>query len=151
MPIAFNPVPIERIVSMSKMKRALPLILLLSCLVILLPGCRNGVPIQDFSSPMPLVEKEPDKTIAAAIIRAGARTGWEITPIRPGVMSGSLVVRGKHTAMVEITYNKNEYSIKYKNSVNLEHRSDGRIHPNYNKWVSTLNNNIRHELAGLAL
>lgn len=134
---------------MVKTPYTFPLVLLLACLVILLPGCRKGVPIQDFSSPMPLVEKQPDRAVAAAIIRGGAMTGWEITPVRPGIMTGTLVVRGKHTAVVEITYDKTQYSIKYKNSINLEQTADGKIHPNYNKWVATLDANIRRELANL--
>lgn len=134
---------------MSRTLHMLPLAALLACLVIALPGCRNGVPIQDFSSPMPLVEAEADKDIAAAIIRAGSVTGWEIVPIRPGVMTGTLVVRGKHTAVVDITYDKDTYKIIYKNSINLRHTSDGKIHPNYNKWVATLDQNIRRELARL--
>lgn len=133
---------------MARTKYLLPLAVLLACLLMALPGCRNTAPVQNFTSPMPLVEKEKDKEIAAAIIRAGAITGWEIVPIKPGLMTGTIVVRGKHTAVVDIAYDQKEYSITYRNSSGLKY-TDGKIHPNYNNWVTTLDYNIRRELATL--
>jgi hypothetical protein len=134
--------------AMAKTGYMLPLAALLACLLIALPGCRKLAPVQNFSSPMPLVQKENDKNIASAIIRAGAMTGWEIVPVRPGLMTGTLAVRGKHTAVVDIAYDKQEYKITYRSSSGLKY-DNGRIHPQYNKWVTTLDNNIRREIAGL--
>jgi hypothetical protein len=123
---------------------------LLACVIIALPGCRKGVPVQNISSPVPLLAEEADKDVAAAIIRAGTLTGWKIVPVRPGLMTGTLAVRGKHSAVVEIAYDKKEYTITYKSSGNLKYTPDGTIHPNYNKWVTTLDHNIRRELASLS-
>jgi hypothetical protein len=122
---------------------------LLACLLMLLPGCRKGVPVQNFSSPMPLMQKQSDKEITSAIIRAGAVTNWEIAPIRPGLLSGTLTVRGKHTIVVDIAYTASDYKITYRNSNNMEYTPEGNIHPNYNKWVATLDANIRRELSRL--
>jgi hypothetical protein len=122
---------------------------LLACLLVLLPGCRKGVAVQNFSSPMPLVQKQSDKEITAAIIRAGAVTNWEITPVRPGLLAGSLTVRGKHTVVVDIAYTQSDYKITYRSSTNMEYTPEGMIHPNYNKWVATLDANIRRELSKL--
>jgi hypothetical protein len=133
---------------MAKTGYLLPLVALFACLVLALPGCRKTAPVQNFSSPMPLLEKVNDKNIAAAIIRAGAVTGWEIVPVRPGLMSGTLEVRGKHTAVVDIAYDRREYKITYKSSTGLKYDS-GKIHPQYNNWVATLDKNIRREIAGL--
>ena len=133
---------------MLKTNRALMLCLILVCSVLALAGCRKGVPIQNQSSPMPLMEKVSDKEVAEAIIRAGAVTAWEIVPSGPGEMVGTLHIRS-HMAQVAIKYTNKNYQITYKSSSNLNYK-DGEIHPNYNKWVMTLDNNIRRELASLS-
>lgn len=126
-------------------------------------GCRNGTPIATPVSPIPFGETLSDKDIAAAIVRAGALTGWVIRPVQPGLMDGRLEVRGKHHVVVEIAYTQQEYAIRYKDSAGMEYQANsdikGRngkayegssIHPNYNKWVATLDRNIRLELARLS-
>lgn len=133
---------------MNLMKRFSLTLLLVLCAVLALAGCRKTAPVQDMSSPIPLVETAPDKEIAAAIIRAGAITGWEIVPTGPGQMLGTIHVRNKHTAEVDITYDQKNYFIKYRSSVNLKYK-DGKIHPSYNNWVITLEQNIRREIAKL--
>ena len=133
---------------MLKTRSLLMLCLILACSVLALAGCRKGVPVQTQSSPMPLMEQISDKQIAEAIIRAGAVTNWEITPAGPGEMVGTLHIRA-HMAQVTIKYTNKNYQITYKSSSNLNYK-DGEIHPNYNKWVMTLDNNIRRELAALS-
>ncbi|MDR2075918.1 MAG: hypothetical protein LBP61_03150 [Desulfovibrio sp.] len=113
---------------------------------LLMAGCAKKVPPLNFASPMPLVKKAATKDIEAAIIRAGAITNWAIVPAGPGVMTGTLHVRGKHTAIVEIAYDQKEFRITYKDSANLDY-GNGKIHRNYNRWVATLEKNIRQELA----
>ena len=60
-------------------------------------------------------------------------------------------MRGKHTAIVEIPYSASGFSIKYRDSVNLNYRKDDNgvemIHPNYNRWVEKL----RREIVGQVL
>lgn len=98
-------------------------------------------------------------------IRAGAdKAGWRVEPAGPGHIIATLVVRARHTAVVDITYSRESYSIKYKNSDNLGYRASDTsrpmiddtgsvtsskepvIHPNYNKWVQRLNDAIFREL-----
>jgi 1-acyl-sn-glycerol-3-phosphate acyltransferase len=133
---------------MSKAKQLFAVCFLI-CAVLAVTGCRKSVPIVNHSSPIPLVQNVSDKQIAEAIIRAGAKTGWEITPTKDKTLFGTLHVRGKHRADVIISYNEKTYSITYKDSDNLDYEG-GNIHPNYNKWVSTLDANIRNELAALS-
>ena len=120
------------------------LVLLFSALV--LTGCAQKVPLMNLASPMPLVKKTANKDIEAAIIRAGALTNWSVVPAGPGAMTGTLHVRGKHTAVVDIAYDQKEFRITYKDSDNLNY-DDGKIHRSYNRWVATLEKNIRRELS----
>ncbi|MDR2573116.1 MAG: hypothetical protein LBC94_02010 [Desulfovibrio sp.] len=129
-------------------KRPLCLSFILVCALAALIGCRKAVPVESTSSSMPITATAANKAkIGDAIIRAGAATNWKITPAGDGKMTGTLNARA-HTAVVSITYDDASYRIDYKDSVNLNYK-DGNIHPNYNKWVHTLDKNIRAEIAQL--
>ena len=55
-----------------------------------------------------------------------------------------------HMAVVEIPYTENSFSIKYKDSQNLNYdASTGSIHNNYNGWVRNLENAIQVQLSAL--
>ena len=87
--------------------------------------------------------------IEKAIIRGGAARGWVISPAGPGHLIGTLHLRS-HIAVVDITFNTKTYSIKYKDSTNLNYTkgSDGAgyIHDAYNGWISNLESDINLEL-----
>ena len=79
-----------------------------------------------------------------AIIQAGTGLGWQMREERPGLILASLNLRS-HMALVEIPYDTNSYSIRYRDSTNLKY--DGsKIHSNYNGWVQNLDNAIRGRL-----
>lgn len=101
--------------------------------------------------------------VGETIRRAANSLHWRVSPgDRPDQIIATLVVRGKHTAVVEITFSEEKYSIRYKSSINLDWNeaktiistSHGQIntdtvetiHPNYNKWVSYLNDEIANQL-----
>ena len=84
--------------------------------------------------------------VEGAILRAGNGLGWVMTPVRPGVVNGRLALR-THVAVVEVTYDTKTYSIAYKDSVNLDY-ADGKIHKNYNGWITNLDRAIRANLLG---
>lgn len=85
--------------------------------------------------------------VQTAIVRAGTSLGWVMTPVRPGLVSGRLDLR-THTAVVDVPYDTKAFSIKYKESTNLN--ADGtNIHKNYNGWIENLDRNIRGELLRL--
>ena len=85
--------------------------------------------------------------VSKAIMRAGAGLGWQMTPDRPGHMLGRLALRD-HVAVVDIDYNDKTYSIRHKESTNLDHKGD-TIHRNYNGWIQNLEKAIRAQLATL--
>lgn len=122
--------------------------LILACAVLMLAGCNKRVPVQNQVTPIPILENVSDKEIESAIIRAGAVTGWNIVPSGERTLIGTLNLRG-HQAVVVITYDKKNYRITYKSSLNLKY--DGAtIHRNYNNWVIRLDDNIRRHIAELS-
>jgi len=82
--------------------------------------------------------------VQKGIERAGAALGWRTHPVRPGLIVATLQTRS-YTAVVDITYDANTYSITYNNSANLNY--DGtNIHRTYNGWVQNLDRVIRSQL-----
>jgi hypothetical protein len=85
--------------------------------------------------------------IRQAIVRAGTQLTWQMKPTRPGHIVGTLAVR-THIAVVDIEYDRNSYSIKYRDSTNLNY--DGtNIHRNYNGWIQNLDKAIKSQLSVL--
>ncbi len=81
-----------------------------------------------------------------AIVRAGALKGWVITRVDNNTALGTLHLRD-HVAVVTITFNTKEYSIKYKSSVNLKYNAEqNTIHSNYNGWIQNLKHAIDTQL-----
>lgn len=82
--------------------------------------------------------------VERAILRAGIALGWQMKPVKPGLIEGTLALR-THVAVVEIPYSTKSYSIQYKTSTNLQ--ADGNvIHQNYNGWIENLDKGIRVQL-----
>ena len=124
--------------------------LLVACFALLAVGCRIA-PIYDVNGDA-ITSSKPDLTmndVSKAIQRAGAALGWQMQPAGPGHMIGTLHLR-THVAVVDITYDTKSYSIKYKDSSNLQYDKDkGEIHKNYNGWIQNLENGIRTQLLNL--
>jgi hypothetical protein len=93
--------------------------------------------------------KEPTlDQVTKAIVEAGNQTRppWAMGVVQPGHIIGTLNVRS-HQVVVDITYTAKTYSIKYKNSTNLNYDPEkGTIHPHYASWIQNLDNAIRARL-----
>ncbi len=132
--------------------------------------------------PVPLVN-HPDVPVATssgksvqveqvkeAIQSAAKAKGWALAYELSGKMLATLVVRNKHTVVVEVAYSADRYSLMYRDSVNMKYaahaQSDGRInsantgyirsnydgpviHPFYNSWVQEFKDAIRVALLKL--
>jgi type IV pilus biogenesis protein CpaD/CtpE len=112
-----------------------------------LAGC-NTVPIQNVSeAPVVTATGKPltNDQVRTAIIRAGAKLGWQMKDEGPGMLVGTIHLR-KHTAVVAIPYSSRAYSVQYRSSENLE-ESNGSIHKNYNGWIQNLTRDINAQLA----
>ena len=116
---------------------------LVIAVVVLLVGCRTAdlYNVQNAPGASKAVSMADVET---AIRRAGHGLGWQIVPQGPGKAEGTLVLRD-HLAVVDITYDIKSYSIRYKDSSNLQY--DGKtIHSNYNGWIQNLDKAIRTQL-----
>src|SRR5688572_27918624 len=110
-------------------------------------GCASPEPIYNVSAAVPASSGSMSMNeVQTAIRRAGTSLGWYINPEGPGHLIGRLPVR-THLAVVDIEHDAKSYSIKYRESANLN-AGHGMIHPNYNEWVQSLDRAIRSQLLG---
>ena len=85
--------------------------------------------------------------IEKAMIDAGIKQTWIMTPVKPGEIIGEYNVQS-HQIHVTIHYTTNHYSILYKDSSNLRYDPAKRtIHVNYQKWIERLDNEIKARLS----
>jgi hypothetical protein len=119
----------------------------LTTTVILLVGCTTQ-PVYDVNQAPIATARQPSMAdVEQAIRLAGASLGWQMVPKGPGQMEGTLNLR-THRAVVDVRYDTKNYSIKYKDSSNLNY--DGsNIHKNYNGWIQNLDKAIRSGLSAL--
>jgi hypothetical protein len=119
-------------------------------LAILLIGC-SPIPVQNVeNAPINASSTNYDLSdVTNAIKRAGIGLGWQMKEQTPGHIIGTLHLRN-HTAIVDITYTLDDYSINYKDSTNLKYNpSNNTIHKNYNGWIQNLTNAIDVQLVSL--
>lgn len=86
----------------------------------------------------------PEAKVKQAIMESGINRGWLMSVQDNGVIRGELNVR-THQAIINISYNKNSYSIKYISSMNLDEKN-GKIHKSYNRWILNLQQDIQLRL-----
>jgi len=132
------------------MKQPLAGLWIVSLMLVLLSGCRAGgqvyevkdAPIQTATGKELSLEQ-----VQKAIIDAGIKQTWIMTPVKPGEMLGEYNVQS-HQIHVTIPYTTKNYSILYKDSSNLRYDPVKRtIHVNYQKWIERLRNEIKARLS----
>lgn len=108
--------------------------------------------------PARVVFSSPDaKPIAAnavrdAIITAGAKRGWMLRGDAADKVTLAFNKQGKHEAVVDVNFDATGFQLAYVSSHNLNYEetfSGKRIHPNFNKWLLLLANDISAELVKL--
>lgn len=117
---------------------------MLATATLTLAGCATTQPIHDVvEAPfdLPAGKPLPMSVISKAILDAGSSLGWSMQPTAPGRISGRLLLR-THVAEIEVAHDTVSYSIKYRDSSNLEAK-DGSIHSEYNRWIGNLDKAIR--------
>ena len=122
--------------------------ILVAAAALVFVGCAHNQPIQNVQN-APII-LPPGKTanmsqVTTAIMRAGAQLGWQMEPAGPGKLTGRIALR-QHTAVVDVEHDTKSYSIKYRDSTNLDAK-DGTIHKNYNGWIQNLDKAIRSQLS----
>lgn len=111
--------------------------------MLFLSGCVRVLPVRNiYNQPVP--HRATSSQVKKAIQRAATSRNWSSVAVKPGLIRASVSVR-HHRAQVNIPYSSKSYSIIYKNSHNLLY-AHGKIHRNYNRWVTSLNRKIQHLL-----
>ena len=121
--------------------------LVIGLVVSVLAAC--AAPIYNVDD-VPVMTNAPNPTldeVSNAIQRAGAGLGWQMLQDAPGHILGTLKLRS-HVAVVDVNYDLKAFSIKYKDSTNLNYTSTS-IHNNYNGWIQNLDNAIKAQLTSL--
>ena len=110
-------------------------------------GCRAGGQVYEVKdAPVESARPLTLDQVQKAIIDAGIKQTWIMTPIKPGEMLGEYNVQS-HQIHVMIPYTTKTYSILYKDSSNLRYDPVKRtIHVNYAKWIERLDNEIKARL-----
>jgi hypothetical protein len=122
-------------------------LVLAGIVIAMLGGCRSAGIYNVSAAPVVANKAVSMDDVQKAIIRAGAGLGWQMKPVEPGLIVGTLTLR-THMAMVNVKYDAKTYSITYKDSSNLDYTGDS-IHKNYNGWVTNLDRGIQSQLSNL--
>lgn len=128
-------------------KRNLLLLFATLATLLLLTACRTSPIYNVHNAAIPSAQKAPLSMaeIEGAIVRAGAGLGWNMRPMTPGHIVGTLNIRS-HQAVVDITYDEQDYNINYKSSYNLKYNGT-KIHSQYNNWIRYLSQAIDAQIA----
>jgi hypothetical protein len=119
-----------------------------ACLLLVsIVGCRAGGQVYEVKdAPIEAAKPLTLDQVQKAIIDAGIKQTWIMTPVKPGEMLGEYNVQS-HQIHVLIPYTTKNYSILYKDSSNLRYDPEKRtIHVNYAKWIERLDNEIKARL-----
>ena len=121
------------------------IVILLLALVI---GCAGRTkPVYNIES-NPISYELTKQDVERAILKAGVEKGWTMNVVKPGEIDAKVIVRS-HNAHIKISYSEKNYSIHYVDSQNLLYK-DGKIHRNYNKWISFLDRRIQANLIDIS-
>jgi hypothetical protein len=128
------------------MKKILSISAIILALVFM-SGCRSGTVHNVVGMPAEVKNSTSDDQMYNAIKQAGISLGWIVKKMDEGHATAQLNLRS-HMALVDIKYTQKEYSITYKNSMNLDYNKEkGTIHSNYNGWIQNLNQAIQVQLS----
>jgi hypothetical protein len=121
--------------------------LLITSALLTVAGCSTSVPIRNFEqNPIPqttqVVNSKAD--IETGILKACIQLGWQCTPISEGEIKAVLDIR-THQLVVNISFDKTTYSIRYQDSINLDYNGK-KIHRQYVNWVTNLKRHIDAEM-----
>jgi uncharacterized protein YcgI (DUF1989 family) len=87
--------------------------------------------------------------VKQAILNAATKQRWDVKYAPQGQPMLVTNYRGPHVVELEIIWNAEQYSVKYKDSAVMSYQvKDGKgwIHPAYSRTVRPLVNGIRNEL-----
>lgn len=107
-------------------------------------GCTNK-PVLNTQHDLPATAQLSEDKIKQVIVAALQKREWTVQRLSPQLVQAEITVRNQFHAEIDIRYTRNSYAITYRDSRDLGYK-DGKIHRNYNRWVSMLDRDI---MAGL--
>ncbi|MBX7274718.1 hypothetical protein K2E96_01295 [Pseudomonas sp. ERGC3:05] len=107
-------------------------------------GCTSK-PVLNTQHDLPTATQVSEETMKQVIVAALQKREWTVQRLSPQMVQAEITVRNQYYAAIDIRYTRNSYAITYRDSRDLGYK-DGKIHRNYNRWVSMLDRDI---MAGL--
>ncbi|MCP1510164.1 hypothetical protein J2Y83_000291 [Pseudomonas marginalis] len=107
-------------------------------------GCTSK-PVLNTQHDLPANAQVSEEKVKQAIVAALQKREWTVQRLSPQLVQAEITVRNQFYAAIDIRYTRNSYAITYRDSRDLGYK-DGKIHRNYNRWVSMLDRDI---MAGL--
>lgn len=94
----------------------------------------------------------PDaERVKNAIIKGGAVHGWKVIDEKPDQLTLQLLVRNKHTVVINAAYDSRGYRFSYVSSNNMDYFPRNKkpyIHSSYNRWLGLFAQSITLEWSG---
>ncbi|PMX28012.1 MULTISPECIES: hypothetical protein [unclassified Pseudomonas] len=114
-------------------------------LALLTTAACTSKPVLNTQHDLPANAQVSEEKIKQVIVTALQKREWSVQRLSPQLVQAEITVRNQFYAAIDIRYTRNSYAITYRDSRDLGYK-DGKIHRNYNRWVSMLDRDI---LAGL--
>lgn len=114
-------------------------------LALLTTAACTSKPVLNTQHDLPANAQVSEEKIKQVIVVALQKREWSVQRLSPQLVQAEITVRNQFYAAIDIRYTRNSYAITYRDSRDLGYK-DGKIHRNYNRWVSMLDRDI---LAGL--
>ena len=114
-------------------------------LALLTTASCTSKPVLNTQHDLPATAQLSEEKIKQVIVAALQKREWTVQRLSPQLVQAEITVRNQFHAEIDIRYTRNSYAITYRDSRDLGYK-DGKIHRNYNRWVSMLDRDI---MAGL--
>ena len=103
-------------------------------------GCTSK-PVLNTQHDLPASAQVSEEKVKQVIVAALQKREWTVLRQSPQRVQAEITVRNQYYAAIDIRYTRNSYAITYRDSRDLGYK-DGKIHRNYNRWVSMLDRDI---------
>ena len=117
---------------------------LVALTLLMAAGCTSKPIVTPTRTLAPQVQASQEE-VKQAIVTALAKREWSVQRVNPTQVQAEITVREKFHVEIDINYSANGYTIVYRNSSGMGYQ-DGKIHRNYIRWVSFLDQDILAEL-----
>ena len=103
-------------------------------------GCTSK-PVLNTQHELPVATQVSEEKMKQVIVNALQKREWTVQRLSPQLVQAEITVRNQYYAAIDIRYTRNSYAITYRDSRDLGYKN-GKIHRNYNRWVSMLDRDI---------